>query len=194
MKENFRETIKIAERIKENELQIEDLLTKASEKVVKLDVSRYSTKFEESSKEYKSFAMWWLVASVVLFGVTLGILFGYNWLFPFEANNNTYELVRYLSTKILILTLLISGTLWCAKIYKVNKNLSVIYDHKSNSLATFTEFVNSAQSPETKDFVLQETTKAIFTLPESGLIGSENLPVQSLSKVIDLAKSTVGKS
>ena len=115
-------------------------------------------------------------------------------MFTFNDSESTFELVRYLSTKILILTLLISATLWCAKIYKVNKNLSIVYEHKSNSLDTFTEFVNSAQTQETKDYVLQETTKTIFTLPESGLIGSENLPVQSLSKVIDLAKSTVGKS
>jgi len=173
--------------------QAKDLIKLLSQKIAGIDVSRFSTKFSESSDEYNKNAKWWLWISVILFIVTTGTIIFYSSLFPLGISDNTYELVKYFSTKILMLVLLISATLWCAKIYKVNRNLSIIYEHKSNSLDTFTEFVNSSQSSETKDFVLQETTKAIFSLPESGLISSDNLPVQSFSQVVDLAKSTVGK-
>ncbi|MBK7867374.1 MAG: hypothetical protein IPJ75_10520 [Ignavibacteriales bacterium] len=144
IKDKLDEMDAIVSKIEAKDKEAEELIKVISRRVADVDVSRYSTKFKDSSEQYKSSAIWWLVASVALFGLTLGILFGYNWLFPLEANNDTYEIVRYLSTKILILTLLISGTLWCAKIYKVNKNLSVVYEHKSNSLDSFTEFVNSA--------------------------------------------------
>lgn len=194
MKENITETLKIADDFKLKQLQVEEILKNINQKAAEADVSRYSTKFKESSREYTVSSIYWLVTSGVLLILTLTVLFLYNTKFIISDQAETIEIIKYLSTKILILTLLISATLWCAKLYKVNKNLSVVYEHKSNSLDTFTEFVNSAQSPEIKDFVLQETTKTIFNLPDTGLIVSDNLPVQSLSKVIDLAKATGGKS
>lgn len=194
LEKNYIEGMNVLGSMIQLENQIKELYLKINNEKSKEDTSKFSTKFQENAKSYKRGSWGWLFFSFVFFGLTvLGLIYSKE-VFTIEDQKSTFEIAKYISSKVLSLTLLISAALWCAKIFKVNKNLSVIYEHKSNSLATFTEFVNSAQTEATKEFVLKATTQTIFSLPETGLFRSDDLPVQSFSKVIDLVKSSTGKS
>lgn len=172
-------------------LQIQEIYAEVNRTKNKEDVSRFSTDYAKSAEQYNNRATKWLISTGALMILTLIILLGDTPIIP--RNSDTLLVIKLLSNKILTLTILISATLWCGKIYKVNQNLSVIFHHKANTLATFTEFVNSTQNQDIKDQVLHETTRTIFNIPETGLIGSDNLPVQSFSNLVEVAKSAVGK-
>lgn len=189
-KEMYHKTSTFATSLEEIYSDAKRKIDDFNRKLTDNNVGKYSTSFGESSTEYAKFSKRWLFASGFFLILSILALIFYNQLFSISADEGTVNLIKYLSTKILVIVLLISSTLWCARMYKVNNNLKVIFLHKSNSLATFTEFVNSAQTREIKDYVLQETTKTIFNLPETGLISSDHLPIQSLSKIVELLKTT----
>lgn len=153
------------------------------------EVTKYEGIFKDAADNFQKIANWWLlILSLVLIAT---VLFAINadYLMHFNLSDNLHEIIRKSITKVFILTILTSCVVFLMKLYRTNRNLSIIYKHKADAISTFQEFVNNAKDSATKDFVLQETTRAIFNLPNTGLVENDRLPIESGSKIFEIIKN-----
>jgi hypothetical protein len=161
-----------------------------AEKAEKATITGKANSFETAAGSYQRVANWWIFGASVAIVLTAVIIFNSDYLFGLNGVKESYELIRKLSSKMIILGILISMIVWMARIYKANRNLSIIYKHKADSLKTFEIFVENAKESQTKDYVLQETTKTIFSIPITGLNDNDSLPIETSSKIFEIIKST----
>ena len=68
-----------------------------------------------------------------------------------------------------------------------------VYRFKALGLQTFRAFSSGASDAQTKDAVLMETTRAIFSVQDSGYIDSSS-GGDSETKVVEIVKSVVPQS
>lgn len=120
-----------------------------------------------------------------MFAILTFFYFQYNPLND-ASNLTTYNL---LSSKIVLFIVFIGGTIWCGRIYKALKHQEAINSHRATAIQTFESFIAVADKDEgTKQAVLLETTRAIFSHTDTGLIPNSDSS-GSETKIIELLKS-----
>ena len=101
---------------------------------------------------------------------------------------------QILGTKLVILGMLFSATIWCGRMYKSLLHQSAISKHKALGLQTFQAFSKSADDPAVKAAVLLETTRSIFSAPSTGLVDETRSNQGDIAtKVIETVKSVADK-
>ncbi len=70
----------------------------------------------------------------------------------------------------LVLSLCVTAAMWCGRIYKSLRHLSIINRHRALGLKTFQAFSAASADACTKDAVLREVTHSIFAISYTGLI------------------------
>ena len=98
-------------------------------------------------------------------------------------------LFQIMLSKLVILLILITATLWCGKIYKGFMHLSTLNKHRALSLQTFQAFSQATKDPHVKDAVLLETTRSIFGNVSSGFLDVGPKNPDSNMKVLEMIKS-----
>jgi hypothetical protein len=126
----------------------------------------------------------WLMYSAGMAAVTLAVSIVFFFIVPPAI---TAHLIQYVTSKLVILTVLIAGTAWCAGIYKANKHLAAVSRHKGHSLKTFQAFVQATDNKQVQDAVLLETTRAIFANPQTGYLRGE-APAESGSRIVEVIR------
>jgi hypothetical protein len=97
------------------------------------------------------------------------------------------------ASKVVILSILLTATLWCGRVYKALMHQSAMNRHRALSLQTFQAFTAAASDLQTKDAVLLEATRAIFAPCATGYVESGTASADSESRVIEIVKSIVPK-
>ena len=91
--------------------------------------------------------------------------------------------------KLIILTLLLTAATWCGRTYKALKHLAVVNRHRSLSLKTLNAFSAAAGDELTKNAVLLEATRAIFSAGATGYIDAKDGQDDSSSlRIVEIAK------
>lgn len=176
------ETVKSAEQtaqkskdeIKNRRTEIDKIVASAREAAAKAGVAHFRDDFQAEAAEQEAAANVWLrrtskwatatlIAAIVLSG--LGIFIPY----PSE------RIVQVVASKVLIVLILGTATLWCGRMYKAAKHLATTNKHRANALLTFQAFINATEDEPTKNAVLLETTRSIFAITNSGLIDGKDV-------------------
>ncbi len=165
----------------------DDLVQEAKSVLAKTAVSEFTALFGLEAKAMDGRAKCWLAATAVL--VIISALFAIYFLRFAEPNlESTAGAVDYVSTKILILGLLITATLWCGNVYKAAKHQATVNKFKSNSLRTFQAFVKAADNADVKDAVLMEATRAIFHESSTGYFANDRSGGEKITKISEVLK------
>ncbi len=172
--------------------EIDEIIVKAREASAAAGAAVFTQDFQKESETITGRSRAWLRATWVLALATL-IAAGLMWVFT-EAGLDQSQIWQKLTTKLAILALLISATAWCGKIYKSFVHQAIVNRHRALSLQTFQAFSRAASDAGTKDAVLLQTTKAIFSDPGTGLIDSPTRSTDSDIKVLEILKSILPKS
>ena len=135
----------------------------------------------------ESQALLWLKATAAL--AALSFATAIYFLFATADLSTTASAIQYVSSKILILALLITATLWCGNLYKAAKHQAAANKFKGNSLKTFQAFVNATEDSAVKDAILVETTRAIFSESATGYIGNEHSGTEKSTKIVEIVKN-----
>ena len=98
-----------------------------------------------------------------------------------------------LGTKLAILGVLFTATIWSGRMYKALIHQSVLNRHKALGLQTFQAFSAAADDPVTKDAVLIETTRAIFSPPSTGMFDGAKEGPDGATTIIETIKSASSK-
>lgn len=144
-----------------------------------------------ASKWWLGFAIFFAIAAALM---ALGLLLGF--FSPPQIDPNLPEgsrilvFVQAFAGRFVLLGIFVTAALWCGRQYNVQQNLRTINKHRSDTLHTFREFVEAAQTMEGRDQVLQEATKAIFRPLPTGHIAPTAQGAEGSTSVIEIVERT----
>ncbi|KGD64051.1 hypothetical protein Y5S_02591 [Alcanivorax nanhaiticus] len=183
-RENFDSAREYADKKK---IEIDKIVSSAKEASASVGVGHFTSDFNGEAEYLEGAASKWLTATVLLAALTF--LFGIYFLNSDPDLDTVAKSIQYISSKILILVLLITATLWCGNLYKATKHQSSANKFKSNALKTFQAFVNATDDVAVRDAVLIETTRAIFSESATGYIGGEGGGTEKSTKIVEVVKN-----
>lgn len=156
----------------------------AGDKGVTIFTEQFNTEATDNSTEANN----WLKVTTGIFGITVVALAIF--MYQLAGVANWYE---WLSRAALIGVLITAG-MWCGKNYRILRHHESVNRHKANGLKSFLLFRDAADNdPATRNAVLMETTKAIFSAPDSGFIPSSSNQSSEV-RVIDTTRTAVAAS
>ena len=148
------------------------------------DFDREATKLSDNARK-------WLVAAAVLGSATF-VMAVLTWFWT-QAGLDSGQIWQKVASKFIVLSILVTATLWCGRIYKALMHQSATNRHRALSLQTFQAFSSAASDVQTKDAVLLETTRSIFSQCMTGYVDSASASLDSEARVIEIVKSIVQK-
>jgi hypothetical protein len=173
-------------------IEIENVLDKARQAAVEVGVSQHYTLFKIEAEEHEKISKTWLTRMVWLL-IAIGIV-GIALLFVPPHDTATISLIQFSVTKIIVLSVLFYGLNLCTKNYKAHKHNSILNKHRQNALNTFETFSKAAGNDlQTKNAVLLEATRTIFSNQQTGYLNNEN-ESDSPNKIIEIFKSVNDKN
>lgn len=168
--------------------EINKIIQAAREASASVGVAHFTADFITEAITMEGQAAIWLKATSLLaaFSLFTAIYF----LFSHPDLSTTAIAIQYVSSKILILVLLITATLWCGNLYKAAKHQAAANKFKGNSLKTFQAFVNATDDSAVRDAILIETTRAIFSESATGYIGNDHSGTEKNTKIVEIVKNS----
>lgn len=185
-----KEEVKKAENASQ---QIDGILTAAKKASPVIGLAKYAVIFKEEADAHKEKARSWLIVTAVLAGLTLILaVISIPYYIEVIKDMNTAQSIQIGLAKLVILAVLYFGIVWSGRIYKAQQHNCVVNQHRHNALATFETFVNATEDKETKNAVLIQTTKAIFSPQHSGFSAQEK-ELSTSPQVLEIIRSTVSE-
>ena len=185
IEENINRLHVTIDRAERESRQVTEIVSKVREAAANAGAGVFTEDFIKEAKSYRNNSFLWLVAT----GVFALAAFGFSvWAYNDDYSQYKTPLTLWpkLSGKLILLSLCFTAAMWCGKLYKSAKHLSLLNRHRALGLKTFQAFSSAAADPHTKDMVLLETTRSIFTNSNTGLI-AENGVGEIDSKIINIA-------
>jgi hypothetical protein len=180
------------EDVKAKKIEIEDVVQAAKEASASVGVSHFSTNFKKEADELEKNAKIWLKTTIGLSISTFLITLVSYWILEIPKDSSTAQIVQVLSTKLILITVFFTATLWSGKMYRAIMHQVTVNKHRANALLTFQAFVKASNDNNIRDAVLMETTKSIFSISQSGYIDNEQSNSQQ-TNVIEIIKSGIDK-
>ena len=171
--------------------EIDNIITKAREASASAGAAVFTQDFDREATKLSGNATKWLIATAVLGSITL-VIAGLTWFWT-QTGLDTGQIWQKVASKFIVLSILLTATLWCGKIYKALMHQSAINRHRALSLQTFQAFSSAASDVQTKDAVLLETTRSIFSQCMTGYVDSASTATDSDARVIEIVKSIAQK-
>lgn len=164
------------------------IISSAREASAKAGVGVFTKDFSEESEKQATEASAWLKRTAWLAISTLSVAFILSAVGIFSDFTKERP-IQFVSSKVLIILILVTATLWCGKMYKAAKHLAAMNKHRANGLLTFQAFVQATGDEATKNAVLLETTRSIFAITPSGLLDGQDTGSSDGSlKVLEVIK------
>lgn len=181
---------KTKDDIEAKQKEMDALVSAAKTASSKVGVAQFTEDFYNEYDEFLKSSKKWLITTAAFAGITLTMII--IMVFQKEIIYTPYEAIHIFTSKILLFIFFLGATLWSGKQYSAAKHQAVINKHKSNSLNTFQAFTEASNDVSTKDAVLLEATKAIFSLPESGYLDNKSSSCNdnNATKTIEIVRST----
>ncbi len=177
---------KATDDIQKQAQQMADIIAAARQASAGAGVAVFHTDFETEATNLSKKAQNWLRMTEILASFTVVVAVAFY--FIAEPSSDIRHIAQLLTTKLAVLAVLISATVWCGRIYKALMHQSAVYKFKALGLRTFQAFSQGASNPATKDTVLTETTKSIFSNHQTGYIGDSPSSESDL-KIVEVVKS-----
>lgn len=149
-------------------------------------VGQTSIVFEKQVEKDRTTARRWLWAVMGL--VVFTVVAAWQLLFAWAPSvGTTGEIVREIGGRFAVLALLAFVLGFTVRQYTASKHNETVNIHRQNALRTFETFVSAADDQETKDTVLLEATRAIFSPQSSGFLRSGREP-DSPSTIVEVIR------
>lgn len=176
--------------------EIAGIVTAAREASASAGVGVFTSDFEGHAKTLTDDAGKWFRNTIICAIGTLTAAF-LSIFIPIDRDATNAQIFQYISSKLVVLLVLMTATVWCGRIYKALMHQITVTKHRANALKTFQAFVKATTNDSIRDAVLIETTRSIFANSPSGYLDSADANSDaSGTKVLEIIKSatTVGKS
>lgn len=179
------------EYIDTTRVQIEDMADKARTAAATVGVATHAEIFKIEADKHQEASRTWLLALggllVALAGFGAWLIFGNP-----TTGSSDLSLFQYLeraTPRIIILTVLLYAIRTARHIYASHMHNQVLNTHRQNALSTFETFVGAAGDPATKDAVLFEAARSIFTVQPSGHLQRDG-EGPDVSQLVEIVRRT----
>ena len=170
----------------------EEAASAAAEASKRTGISVHATVFEDSAKSLQTFARVWLSVTALLAVATAAVAIGFQQVAPFIGLDfdatTPGKWIPYVTSKVILLGLGISATIWTGGVYKALRHQVTLNHHRANALTTFRTFVAGTDDPDIKNAILLEATRSIFAVGPSGFLGDKD-QTDIGSRVLEIVKS-----
>jgi len=174
------------QEIEQKRGEIGDIIVAAREATASVGVAHFTADFNTESDAQDKSAERWLKATAGLAVVTLLAALAMVFI-PIRPDVTTPQVIQLFTSKVVILGLLFTATLWSGRLYKAARHQGAVSKHRANALRTFQAFTKAASDDAARNAVLMETTKSIFAITPSGYLDNESAPDGGL-KIIEVVK------
>ena len=168
---------------------MQSTLEKVRQAAAEAGVAQHAIHFKQEADSYSKQSYVWLGFTVLLGVVTVAYALyslGYQ-LHEFALNAPTGRLVAVALSRLIAISILSTGIVFCARNYFAVRDNFVINRLRQNALSTFETFVKAARDDQTKDAVLVQATRSIFASQTSGYLKGENDPPQA-NQIIEVIR------
>ena len=166
--------------------EIGNIIVAAREAAASVGVAHFTADFNAESDAQDASAKKWLKTTAGLAFVTLLVALALVFI-PIRPDATTPQVLQLFTSKVVILGLLFTATIWCGRLYKAARHQGAISKHRANALRTFQAFTKAASDDAARNAILMETTKSIFAITPSGYLENESAPDGGL-KIIEVVK------
>lgn len=171
----------------ESQKALDKIIVAAREASASAGAAVFTVDFEAEYGKNNALSKKWLTASIVFLVITLAVAIVFWYIAFIYVPENNFQLIQVIVSKLIILSMLVSATVWCGKNYRILKHLAILNRHKSLSIRTLQAFISAASDDQTKNAVLIEANRAVFALGGTGYLECNNEKDSSLT-FIELAK------
>lgn len=171
--------------------EIDAILAGARKASAQIGVTVFATDFSQEASDLSKNARKWLITTLILTCLTFALAL-LSWFYELSPTVTNYQLLYKLGSKIAILAILFTATVWSGRIYKALRHQSAVNRHRALSLQTFQAFTNATSDEATKNAVLMETTKTIFGSVSTGYLDQKDETTESSVKIVEIFKSMLG--
>lgn len=192
LEETQKKTRDILDDLDKRKGEAESIVRATQDAAAKIGVAQFAVRFGEIAKEHVAVAKRWLIAAIVLGLVTIVVAVGFlSWL-PVDGELSNPATIQRIVTKIIVISLVYFSAIWASRNYRTHRHLNVVNSHRQNALTTFQTFVKAAgdEDKETKNAVLLEATRCIFSPIATGYLGGDQETPNS--SIVEVLTRTVG--
>jgi hypothetical protein len=170
--------------------EMESILESVREASATVGVSTHANVFADEAESHDIKSRIWMVAFVIAGGLTAMAAGWFTFFSPIPPNATLAQLVQFVAGKVIILSILSYGFIWCSRNYFAHRHNFIVNTQRKNALSTFETFANATDDDATKNTVLVEAAEAIFSINESGYNrGQES---QNPGRVTEVIKTLQG--
>lgn len=173
--------------VKEKSDEISSIVTAAREASASAGVGVFTSDFDGEAVALGTEADKWLKYTL-RFAITTLVVAFFSIYIPIDKLATSAQIFQHMTSKIVVLLVLLTATIWCGRIYKAIKHQITVNRHRANALKTFQAFVKAASDESTRNAVLLETTRSIFTNSPSGYLDATESTSDANSKIIEIVK------
>ena len=176
--------------IKDREDEVGEIVQATKEAAAEVTVARFTEQFDTEANSLAKQSKRWLYATSAFAACTIGAAIYAYIQFELLEGAGTGGILGYTLSKLSVIAVLLTGTLWCGRIYRALAHQVTINRHRALSLQTFQAFVKATDDPRVKDSVLMAATKTIFGTVPTGLVDQAQSGQDSNAQVVEVINST----
>lgn len=169
--------------------EISKIIEAAREASAAAGAAVFTKDFQEEAKIKSDSAKGWLKITGLMGVATLISA----WVFwgTAKAGLDSGHAWQLISTKIVILGVMATGTIWCGRIYKALMHQAAIYRQRSLSIQTLQAFAAAVADPMMKDAVVMEAARSIFGNTATGYIDASPSGSDGDVRLFEVAKNLI---
>ena len=170
--------------------EVEKIVQATKEAAAEVTVARFTEQFDTEANSLAKQSERWLYATSAFAACTIGAAI-YSYIqFELPGGAGTGGILGHTLSKLSVIAVLLTGTLWCGRIYRALVHQVTINRHRALSLQTFQAFVKATDDPRVKDSVLMAATKTIFGTVPTGLVDQAQSGQDSNAQIVEVINST----
>lgn len=169
--------------------EVEGTARAAREAAASVGVATFTQEFDREAKDLNTRSVKWLVAAA-LFGIATVVVAIGSYFWPsVSVEAGAWETLRNAVSKVTVIAILFTSTLWCSRIYRALIHQATVNRHRALSLKTFRAFVEATEDEYVRDAVLMAATKAIFGTVPTGLVDQRSGGEEPAVNFVEFGKS-----
>lgn len=170
--------------------EVSNIVSAARKAAASVGVATFTQEFDNEATDLKNRSTNWLWATGGLAVSTIGVsIIFYQW--PLISTDaGAWETLRNVVSKIAIIAVLFTGTIWCGRIYRALMHQATINRHRALSLKTFQAFIAATSDDRVKDSVLMSATRSIFGRVPTGLVNENGLGQEPEVNFVEIGRSS----
>ena len=172
--------------------EAERALGAVKEQAAEAGVSTNAQIFVGVATQHQAASRTWLTATIIMAITTfLAALAALVTAFLYQPAD-TAATIQYVFAKLLVISTLSFGVLWCARNYRAERHNETLNKHRANALMTFRAFVEGTADDRVKDAILLQAAQAAFAGRPTGFDSPEK-DSQTINPVVEILGKSLPK-